>query len=181
MASNAIFTGHRVSEPVGPTPAAIERTLSTRHRIVTRQENAEELIDLGLRAGVKVSYRSAQLSEPLDGLIALANSIKEFETLPPGWDSYGAAPLSDKSVSVAIEIAIQGLKRCQHPRALPLPDGGLGLRFDSATRELEIDVGPDGGWTAVLEDLVTGETTEVEQPTGLDDLLPLVNAYCRAD
>jgi hypothetical protein len=180
MASNAVLSENRVSEPFRHTQIMIDQALQTLPRVVTRRDEVTEPIDLNLRAGVKVNCRGGTDGAILDQLFAVVSAIKELENLAPGWDSYGAAALNDKAVAPALELTILAMHRCHVPSIVPLPTGGVGLRLKSAANELEIDVGPDGFCTGVLEYLEDGSTEEINEPSEVDALIALVNAFNRA-
>lgn len=181
MASNAVLSEHHARDTVRQAPVAIAQYFATHPRVVTRRHEPDATIDLDLRSGIKIVYRAGHQGEPLTRLLALADAIKEYEALPVGWDSYDAAALNDKAVYPTLELAIYALHRCQHPTVLPLPNGGLGLRFQTEAKELEIDVGPDGRCTALLEDVTTGEMHEVANPQEASVITSLINIYCRTD
>lgn len=180
MASNAVLSEHRASEPFRHTQIMIDRALQTWPRIVTRHNEVAEPIDLKLRAGVKVNCRDGADGAMLDRLFIVVNAIKELESLAPGWDSYGSAALNDNAVAPALELTILAMQRCHMPTIVPLPTGGVGLRLKSAASELEIDVGPNGLCTGVLEYLADGSTEEINEPSEVDALVALVNAFNRA-
>lgn len=169
-----------------PTPVtaraamyAIDQARAAQPRVVTRHETVPTLeIDLGLRAGVKVEYTPHRSSELPLGLTSLVDEIRRIEALPSGWDSYGGYVLNDRAVVPAIEVALESLKRCAAPRVVPLSSGGLGLRWESATAELEIDVAPTGLASGLFEDLTTGETLEVGEPGEVQQMFPLVHRLC---
>ena len=98
-----------------------------------------------------------------------------MEALPPNWDSYKAFPLDDRAVSPTIELTVEGLRRCAPPRVVPLPSGGIGLRWKSSDAELEVDVGPDGLATALLE--VNGKEDEISEPASVAQLLPMLHRF----
>ena len=136
-------------------------------------------LDVGLRAGIKINFTPDHRGKIPDEVLALISNIKRIEALAADWDSYGGYPLNDSAVAPAFELALSGHAQCAHPTVVPLPNGGLGLRWRSAKAELEIDVGPDGLCEAVFEELGAGEIDEINQPTTAASLVPLVHHFCR--
>lgn len=141
-----------------------------------RSVEPDELIDLGLRAGVKVRYWPDRNLDLPDGLKRVVEAIRRMEDLPPNWDSYRGFPLDDRAVQPAIELTLEGLRRCASPMVLPLPSGGIGLRWRSDDAELEIDVGPDGRGVAFFSANEVDE--EFENPTPVDQLFPVLHRFC---
>jgi hypothetical protein len=175
MASNALAFPPRVQ----PEWTSRAQDMLTSHRASRGQLTAvepEEPIDLGLRAGVRVRYQPDRNPELPDGLKKVVEDIRRMEALHPNWDSYKAFPLDDRAVSPTIELTVEGIQRCAPPAVVPLPSGGIGLRWRSESAELEIDVGPDGLGTALLEIGEVGE--EVVDPVAVDQLFPLLHRFC---
>lgn len=151
----------------------------TRPREVTRVPDVNPItVDTGLRAGVKINYRSDSRANFPTALSELIETIKDFEKLDQGWDSYNGFPMNDSAVIPALEVAIATAKCRAYPSAVPLPTGGIGLRWETNKVELEIDVFPDGLFEGVLEYPETGEVREVTYPASLIAIMPLLNAYC---
>lgn len=146
MASSAMAFQPPPARVAGRTAmSAIDQARAARPRVMTRDDCVPAMeIDLGLRAGVKVEYKPHRSTELPLGLLNLVDDIRGIEALPSGWDSYGGYVLDDRAVLPAIEVSLESLRRCAVPRVVPLPNGGLGLRWDSATAELEIDIAPTG-------------------------------------
>lgn len=135
-------------------------------------------IDLGLRSGISVRYTPAGRFELPEALVTIAGALRRIEKLEQNWDSYGGFALSDAAVLPAMELALESVRRCGKPDLVPLPTGGIGLRWFSPLAELEIDVRPDGRAIAVYEDLETGEIEEVDEPKEAGELFPLVHRFC---
>ena len=139
---------------------------------------SEVEVQLPLRAGIKMRFVPDKTGGLPADFVEVIEAIREIEVLRPGWDSYGAFPLNDRAVSPAIDLALAGIGRGQKPRIVPLPTGGLGLRWVSDAAELEIDVGPDGSASALFENHATGAEEE-RSPTGVEQLVPLVHQFCQ--
>jgi hypothetical protein len=139
-----------------------------------------QTIDLGLRAGCVINWRPHNNQEMLKKFLSVVDTIKKYESLQPGWDSYGGLPLNDRAVKPALELISEAVKRCTHPTVVPLCTGGLGLLWNGTDAELEIDVGPDGKASAVLEifaDQILEERNDIED---ISLLFPLFNQYSAA-
>lgn len=139
-----------------------------------------EPMDLGLRAGAKVIWKPDDSGNLPENFMFVVTAIKQFERLKPNWDSYGALPLDDRAVVPALELAIEGVKRCFAPTAVPLCTGGLGLRWKCDEAELEIDIGPTGAASALLEIFATYEIVEKEDAENPSELFSLIQRYCSA-
>lgn len=177
MASTALAFPQRIQ----PEMASRAQDMLNSHHAPHGWNNPVEFdapIDLGLRAGVRVRYQPDRIPDLPDPLKRVVEDIRRMEALLPNWDSYKAFPLDDRAVSPAIELTVEGLRRCAAPRVVPLPTGGIGLRWKSADAELEIDVGPDGMGTALLE--MSGHEEEVAEPVAVDQLFPLLHSFCKS-
>src|SRR6185369_3009323 len=80
--------------------------------------------------------------------------------LPEGWDSYGGKKLAQAVVAPVLGLVFIGHRRGNCPRLTPLASGGVGLRWETPAKEIDVDVAPDGGFEITSEDLETGECTE---------------------
>ena len=131
--------------------------------VTTETLSSPAEVDLGLRAGVRVRFTPGKSPVLPPRIERLVKTIKEFEGLKPGWDSYGSFPLSDQAVHAAMALIIRADGTCSTPnRVVPLSSGGLGLRWRSDAAELEIDVETNQTYEGILE---FGETDE-ELPKG---------------
>lgn len=78
--------------------------------------------------------------------------LDELSGLPDDWDSYGGATPSAKSIQAArnlllllhtrLDSSLGGRVNPSH--ISPLPVGGVQLEWDGASKDLEVEVGPDG-------------------------------------
>lgn len=178
MASNAMAL-----QPVAiPDPS--DRAMWAAERVVklpvfTTRERVVQEIDLGLRAGVRISFTPDKSSPTPAALLDIADQIRSFELLAENWDSYGALPLQDGAVLTAIQVAIAGINRCQTPKIVPLADGGIGLRWTRESAELEIDVSPDGQCEGVLV-LADGSETDLDHPSDASEAVEMIYRFCQA-
>jgi len=151
------------------------------YRSFTREAPVEAVeVDLGLRAGVRVRFTPGKLQDLPPRIESLVTSIKEFESLQPGWDSYGAFPLSDHAVHAAMALIIRAQETCTVPdRVVPLSSGGLGLRWKKHTAELEVDVDAAGTFEGLIE--VGDDDAELPKGSSLEAALLLVTQFRRID
>ena len=178
MASRAMAFGPQ------PQPSEVAHAMllveeSTRPRIVTDIPPAPTyLVETGLRAGIKLKFQPDKRNEFPEGVASAISQILELEKLPPGWDSYDAAPLSDDAVLAGFELIIHAQSRCDCPmRVVPLSNGGIGLRWNSDDADLEIDVEPSGTCEATLEGVAVGEPIELASGSTLADAKELISRH----
>jgi hypothetical protein len=157
---------------------AINQARPSRQRLATSVDQGR-IIDLGLKAGVRVQFTPDRPNELPESFVSLVEKLKEMEVLHADWDSYGGRPLSDAAVTPAIQLALIGIQRCEAPNLFLRSNGGLGLRWHIGNRELEIDVDPNGKCTAFL--VTPDGEVEVDEPKDADDLVHFVLQVCRMD
>lgn len=178
MASRALAFG---SQPQ-PTEVACAILLieeSTRPRIVTNFPTPPVYeVATGLRAGIKLKFTPDKRNEFPQSVAGAITELLKLERLPPGWDSYDAAPLQDTSVVAAFELIIFAEAICDCPmRVIPLADGGLGLRWANAQSELEIDVDPKGTCEAFLDGPAMAKPEELFCGSTLADAKALISQH----
>lgn len=167
-----------------PQPENIARAMllveeSIHPRVVTNiPPPAVRLIDTGLRAGIKLEFTPDKRAE-LPALVAKAiEDVRALERLSRGWDSYDAAPLNDRAVVAAFELIIHAESRCDCPmHVVPLPNGGLGLRWTTEHSELEIDVNAQSTCEGTLEGAAVGEPIELALGATLADAKELISRH----
>lgn len=177
MASNAMAL-QPVTQPDPSERAMWAADQAVKLPVFTARERVVQEIDLGLRAGVRISFTPDKNSPTPAALLDLAEQIKSFEELPEGWDSYGALPLQDGAVLTAIQIAIAGINRCQTPKIIPLADGGIGLRWQKDDSELEIDIASDGQCEGILS-LADGSEVELDDPSPASEAVEMIYQFCQ--
>lgn len=96
--------------------------------------------------------------------------LSEFSQLRPGWDSYGARPISSAAIEAArrfltcLALIVPAVPRLPQPRIVPLVTGGVQLEWDTTDGGwTEIEFHPDGSVQIDAEDLV-GNEWDVELP-----------------
>lgn len=70
-----------------------------------------------------------------------------FQTaeLSANWDSYGSPPLSAQAVRTAISVILSvHLDDLPTPDVVPVPGGGIQLEWRMGSRELELEILPNG-------------------------------------
>ena len=71
--------------------------------------------------------------------------ICELETLQENWDSYGAAPVAHEAISIVrVVLSSLDIDEMPRPHIAAIPDGGVGLHWRVADRDLEIEIEPNG-------------------------------------
>jgi hypothetical protein len=78
------------------------------------------------------------LREVYDRISALAE-------LEQNWDSYGGLPVASEAISMArVLLSKLDLEDLPKPHVTAIPDGGIGLHWRIAKRDLEIEIEPTG-------------------------------------
>ncbi len=92
-------------------------------------------------------------------------AIAKLGSLPDNWDGYGSSKIQPKALATAFHLvlAIQ-VEEPPTPHISPVPGGGIQLEWQTSTRELELEILPDGS----IEFLTVLEGNDVEE-----DCLPL--------
>jgi hypothetical protein len=82
--------------------------------------------------------------------------------LDEDWDSYGGKTLDSAVIAPALKL----LFHCHHrgiecPRLSPLSSGGIGLRWETEAKEIDLDIQPDGNFEFTVEDFASGQINEL--------------------
>lgn len=89
-------------------------------------------------SGVKSLQSPAWLKEIYDRISAL-------KTLEENWDSYGGLPVAEMAIKgLRVLLSNLDIEDMPTPHVAPLPDGGIGLHWRVGSRDLEIEVEPNG-------------------------------------
>jgi hypothetical protein len=108
--------------------------------------------------GVKSLQSPAWLKETYDRIAAL-------EALKENWDSYGGLPVANQAISMLrMLLSNLDIEDMPTPHLAPLPDGGIGLHWRVAARDLEIEVEATGEVRS-LRTNVGGESIPVDVRT----------------
>jgi hypothetical protein len=103
-------------------------------------------------SGVKSLQSPAWLKEIYD-------RISDLKKLKEDWDSYGGLPVADEAISrIRVLLSNLDIEDMPKPHVAPLPDGGIGLHWRVADRDLEIEVEPNGA-IHFLQTRVGGDST----------------------
>ena len=113
--------------------------------------------------GINVELVSAEGS-PLYRRLDALGEIRD------NWDSYGGAPPTPMSLQAARSLLSKldqrfgiPLRRDVSPfHVAPLPSGGVQLEWIGPSKDIEVEVGPDGGLAYLLIDRSGGERRFVE-------------------
>ena len=107
-------------------------------------------------SGVKSLQSPAWLKEIYD-------RISDLKKLEENWDSYGGLPVALGAASmIRVLLSNLDLEDMPKPHVAAIPDGGIGLHWRVADRDLEIEVEPNGNSVHCLrtnlgEEPVAGE------------------------
>lgn len=87
---------------------------------------------------VKSLQSPAWLKETYDRITDLAK-------LAPNWDSYGGLPAEPRAISAAgLLLSNLDIEDMPRPHVAAIPDGGVGLHWRVAERDLEIEIEANG-------------------------------------
>lgn len=97
---------------------------------------------------------------------ALEAQLDELGSLRADWDGYEGRPVDRRALVVALSI-IESVGRAglALPDLLPVPDGGLQLRWDAVSVDLELELEP-GGFLAsfICDDRRAGQQIDGDLP-----------------
>ena len=115
--------------------------------------------------------------------------LEELAGLGPGWDSYGAAPISARAIAsvrrllaaIASEVDDPAGDRVRPYVVVPIANGGVQIEWRGPGGSLEVDVGPAGDLGYLL---ITGEeparTFEERDGVAEDELVQVVVAKLKS-
>ena len=118
----------------------------------------------------------------LPSLRALFGRLDELSALQEDWDSYGGCPPTARAIGAASRLIVEAAAHVGHvPSAvMPFPNGGLQVIWERGQDELQVDVGPDGGFGYLTVHLGDGEPAMAEADgVSLTDVLALVQQQPR--
>ncbi len=143
-----------------------------------RNFGKSEPVDVGLKSGIKIEWTmgGGEFPGPVQKII---DTLRSYEALPENWDSYGSKIHDFRSQFSTMELVMAGYARCQIPTLVPLPDGGVGLRWAANQVELEIDVLPEGQCLALFSDEQADEEVEISEPSSVNEIIQLVERFCK--
>lgn len=85
------------------------------------------------------------LSDATASLLESLRRIEKLKALQPNWDSYGSPPVQPAAAQAAVQVLYAAqADYCPPPRIVPVPGGGLQIEWARGSRELEIEMLPDG-------------------------------------
>lgn len=94
----------------------------------------------------------------------ILNAIKRLyamEELKEGWDSYGSKALDKAVIAPVLKFLFLSHHRgSPYPRLMPLGSGGIGLRWETPEKEVDLDIQPGGIFEFTVEDVASGEIHE---------------------
>ena len=98
-------------------------------------------------------------------LAPVVNDFSELLSLPPDWDSYGAAKISKDSVENALQLLFNIMHHnTPRPHVIPTTGGNIQLEWHMFDIDIEIETGrnPTGQFNLFFEDLRAGQEWEEE-------------------
>ena len=152
----------------------LERVLSTS----PRRKPKVETVSLDF-LGEKIEWMPDGGRDFPPAILASLERLIEFNGLANNWDSYGGRSLQQKAVGPALQLIFLSHQRGVIPNLVPLPTGGVGLRWNERGYEVEVDIGPDGTAEAILES-EAGEGRELPAGTAIGEVCSLVEQSFRA-
>lgn len=102
-------------------------------------------------------------------IFAAIERLYKINELVEGWDSYGGKALDRSVVAPVLKFLFLGHHRgvpCQ--RLVPLSNGGIGMRWETPEKEVDLDIQPDGNFEFTVEDVASGEIVEHTESTAED-------------
>jgi len=98
--------------------------------------------------------------------------LGELSHLEADWDSYGALPVSARSLTMAARIIEQMVAQFEArgvpTDVMPIADGGVQMEWRGRTCELALNAAPDGSWSYLLIERKP-EGRAYRERYGLDD------------
>ncbi len=93
-------------------------------------------------------FTQAQRDNAKTVLYEVSKELRELAKLGPDWDSYRAYPVSPLAISTAQrlfgDIVKAGGERVRPFAIAPEADGGVNMQWRRSTKDIEIDVSPEG-------------------------------------
>ena len=104
-----------------------------------------------------------------DWLVSVLRKLNEIAALPGNWDSYGAAPVDQRSLEHSLELILKIMEDNEMlppPRVSATVRGGVGFEWRSEGKDLEIELEGPFRVHAYFFDELSGE--EWEDDVGID-------------
>jgi hypothetical protein len=116
------------------------------------------------------------LAVPEKWVLPALQAVVQLAHLQPNWDGYGSPPLSLLAIRAARRL-VKTLKRLPMPvpQVFPVTGGGVDFSWQSDSRELEVEILPDGSarYLAVLTDSAILQESTEEGSLSLDQPEPV--------
>jgi hypothetical protein len=109
--------------------------------------------------GVKVEWTPDKVFPP--AVLDVISQLFAMNGLEDGWDSYGAKAMDTSLVETILGLVFAGHQRGVCPHVVPLSSGGIGLRWRTLGKEVDIDILAGGLVEMTVEDIETGEISEI--------------------
>lgn len=110
--------------------------------------------------GVEISWTPDGREFP-PAILAAIERLYAIRGLEEGWDSYGGKPLNAAVISPVLKFLFLSHHRGSPcPRLTPLGNGGIGLRWETEEKEVDLDIQPDATFEFTIEDVASGDIHE---------------------
>jgi hypothetical protein len=110
-----------------------------------------------------------------DWIMPTLSSIVQFLTLPPGWNSHAAAPVTLTAAQVGLDVLVAAAEQAAPaPAVVPLSSGGLQIEWHAGGIDLEVAIDHDGSVDLLFEDLESGDRSEQDLRGDLAPLWPFL-------
>ena len=111
-----------------------------------------------------------------DWLLNAVKKLNELRSFENDWDSYGAPPIKDMFVKMAIEVMLFAMEeKTPEPSIVPIIKGGIQIEWHTKGIDLEIEISAANSIFVSFEDSVEGVSWEGMVPFGdfknLDEIL----------
>lgn len=119
--------------------------------------------ELSFSNGERITLDLVGIGMEPSALWRVFGSFQQMSALPPGWDSYGAQPLTKTAVLRSVNlIDILLSETALEPTVVPTRDGGVQFEWHRRGIDLEVKVPPTGPMSFLFVDANTGEEYDGE-------------------
>lgn len=88
--------------------------------------------------------------------------VVELATLPGGWNSYDASPVSPTALHRTLKFLLEHvMPGVDHPSVVPTVRGGLQLEWHNNGLDIEVEIASDEPVSFFVENTRTGEISEM--------------------
>ncbi|MFO6447829.1 hypothetical protein ACLBKU_11845 [Erythrobacter sp. NE805] len=166
MATNLAQVDRSWEQSAAPFPAQRYMQADMALRAIPRGKIVEQIEPKTFNVlGVEIVWIPDGREFP-PAILSAINSLYEFAELEQNWDSYSGRPLDVSVVAPTLKLLFASHRRGEKcSRLVPLPSGGVGLRWSSGNRSIEVDLYPGGRCDVSIEDVETDQTQYLDAVT----------------